>query len=48
MKTLLSTLLFCLVAALWIWLKYWQAKKVHTKDLGDGGVQKLFPDKKER
>jgi hypothetical protein len=42
MKAILSILSACAVAALWLWLKYWQAKKVYTRDLGDGGIQKLF------
>jgi len=42
MKVILSVLSACAVAALWLWLKYWQAKKLYTRDLGDGGVQTLF------
>jgi hypothetical protein len=30
------------VGVVWIVLKWWQAKKLHTRDLGDGGIQKLF------
>jgi hypothetical protein len=44
MKTILDALLACVVVGAWLWLKYRQAKHVHTRDLGDGSVQKLFDD----
>jgi hypothetical protein len=43
MKTFLSAVLVALVAALWLWGKWHQAK-TYTRDLGDGGVQKLFDE----
>jgi hypothetical protein len=42
MKQVLSVVIGIAVAVVWIGLKWWQAKKLYTKDLGDGGVQKLF------
>jgi hypothetical protein len=42
MKQVLSVVIGTTVAVVWIALKWWQAKKLYTKDLGDGGVQKLF------
>ena len=41
-KEALSIVVGLLVAGLWVWLKWWQAKKLYTRDLGDGGIQKLF------
>jgi hypothetical protein len=41
MKTLLSAIGGVLVAFLLIWAKYRQMKS-YTKDLGDGGIQKIF------
>jgi hypothetical protein len=29
-------------AGLLLWLKWWHAKKLYTKDLGDGGIQTLL------
>ena len=42
MRTFLSIFAAVIVAAVWMCLKYWQAKAAYSKDLGDGGVQKLF------
>ena len=42
MKILLTAISVGIVAALWLWLKYWQAKQLYTRDLGEGGIQKLF------
>jgi hypothetical protein len=44
MKTLLWVILGGIVAALWLCLKWWQAKQIYTRDLSDGGIQKLFDD----
>jgi hypothetical protein len=43
MKAILSAISVAIVTALWLWGKYHQAKAA-TKDLGDGGVQKLFDE----
>jgi hypothetical protein len=43
MKGILSALTGCAVAAFFVWLKYRQAQD-RTPDLGDGGIQRLFPD----
>jgi hypothetical protein len=42
MKEALSIIASLLVGGLFVWLKWWQAKKLYTRDLGDGGVQKLL------
>jgi hypothetical protein len=46
MKTFLSALTGALIVALWLWGKYHQAK-TYAKDLGNGGIQKLFDEKPE-
>jgi hypothetical protein len=43
MKAILSAILVAVVTALWLWGKYHQAKAA-TKDLGNGGIQKLFDE----
>ncbi len=42
MKALLIALVGIGVAVVWLCLKYGQAKSAYSKDLGDGGLQKLF------
>ena len=37
----LSIILIAVVAALWLWLKWWQVRELYTRDLSDGGIQKL-------
>jgi len=43
MKAILSALMACAVVAFFVWLKYRLAQE-RTPDLGDGGIQSLFPD----
>jgi hypothetical protein len=33
------------IAGFWLLLKYWQAKKLYTRDLSDGGIEEPFKDK---
>ena len=48
MKTFLVTAALGIVLVLWLCLKYWQAKNLYTRDLGDGGVQKLLDESKKK
>jgi hypothetical protein len=47
MKAILSAISVAVVAALWLWGKCHQAKAA-TRDLGDGGVQKLFDEENSK
>jgi hypothetical protein len=47
MKAILSAISVAVVAALWLWGKYRQVKAA-TKDLGDGGIQKLFDEENSK
>jgi hypothetical protein len=45
MRFLLSAILIGLIAGFWLLLKYWQAKKLYTRDLRNGGIEEPFKDK---
>jgi hypothetical protein len=44
MRMLLKILVGVAIVALWVWLKYSQTKSAYARDLGNGGIQKLFDD----
>ena len=44
MTLLLKILGGAVISALFLWVKYSQAKSIYSKDLGDGRIQKLFDE----
>jgi hypothetical protein len=45
MRFLLSAILIGRIAGFWLLLEYWQAKKLYTRDLSNGGIEEPFRDK---